>query len=486
LARRFWSILGYDYREMPSSPDAWTPLVNPRDLMTTMSCFDTHVNTKGVSPFNVNIAYTHANGQPQVQVKCRGAVVEWLPDGTPWRVLGTHTDITKISEAADAKVAFVSRMSHEIRTPVCAILNECEVMAEGSRHGRRSARARRWEVETAVIEDSCNQLLSLCNNILTLEKVFKKKVVATPTTSISAKDFLRKALRRHSREARKKGVRLGEGVVRGAQPPRDLMIDVSKCNQVVDNLVSNAIKYTQAAGSIAVPEPGKDKEREWNWQVDVLVKDTGVGIHTKDKEAIFDRFEQANSSMQGAGLGLSISRELARLMLGDVTLAQTEPGKGSTFIFSFSAALASANKNAAPAKDAAADPKKVAQEDGISKNIFRVLSVDDILVNRKIMRRKVLAIEDQLLRIGADGIKVEVVDAVNGLDAVMVFRDAIGEFNLVFMDCLMPEMDGFEAARTIHRMCDEWGIARVPIVAVTASVSSALHEESREAGMMQV
>ncbi|CAM9449216.1 unnamed protein product, partial [Hapterophycus canaliculatus] len=454
---------------------AWTPLVNPADLMRTMSCFDTHVNTKGASPFNVNIAYTHANGQT-VQVKCRGAVVEWLPDGTPWRVLGTHTDITKISEAADAKVAFVSRMSHEIRTPVCAILNECEVMAVEGGH------------KTAVIEDSCNQLLSLCNNILTLEKVFQKRVVGTPTTSISAKEFLRKAVRRHSREARKRGIRLGEGVMHGAQPPRNLMIDVSKCNQVVDNLVSNAIKYTQAAGSVFTSgaDLEKEKEEDGGWQVEVLVKDTGVGIHAKDREAIFDRFEQANSSMQGAGLGLSISRELARLMLGDVTLAQTEPGKGSTFLFSFSAALDAENKNILPVEDTTADSKKIVQEDGVLKTIFRVLSVDDIVVNRKIMRRKVLAIEDQLMRIDAGGIKVEVVDAVNGLDAVMVFRDAMGKFNVVFMDCLMPEMDGFEAARTIHRMCDEWGIARVPIVAVTASVSSAIHEESRKAGMMQV
>lgn len=348
-------------------------------------------------------------------------------------------------------------------------------MAEENGHSQGSARG--GEVEPAVIEDSCNQLLSLCNNILTLEKVFMRKVVATPTASVSAREFLRKAVRRHSREARKKGVRLGEGVVMdGAHPPRNLMMDVSKCNQVVDNLIGNAIKYTQPAGSVSVslrcrpkaalhPQPRprphdldgdsggnggkasnttggeleKDQEQDAGWQVDVVVKDTGLGIHPKNREAIFDRFEQANSSMQGAGLGLSISRELARLMLGDVTLAHTEPGKGSTFVFSFSAVLAPAKKSVAPVEDATtAVCKKVAQEPGVPKSVFRVLSVDDIVVNRKIMRRKVLAIEDKLMRIGAEGVKVDVVDAVNGLDAVMVFRDALGKFNLVFMDCLMP------------------------------------------------
>lgn len=384
--------------------------------------------------------------------------MEWLPDGTPWRLLGTHTDITEITEAVDAKARFVSRMSHEIRTPICAILHECEVLED---HGG-----------TAVIADSCDQLLSLCNDILTVEKLCRPKAMEVERRSVSAAEFLNKAVRRHAGQAQKKGVGLRGRVHK--IPPTNLMVDVSKCNQVVDNLVSNAIKYTESPGFVCVelqcrrkvgpispesestpsptPSPsengfiaGEDNDEEeegealvlsgegaeeW-WDVEVAVRDTGLGIHPDDQSVVFDKFRQANSSMQGAGLGLSISKELARLLSGDVLLSQSEIGKGSTFVFSFPAPPAPST--AAPkVVAAAAVAAVVAGGNAKPRSIIRILSADDMLTNRKIMRRRLQAIEEQL---GAGGI--EVVDAVNGRDAVRVFRD-VGDFDVVFMDCLMP------------------------------------------------
>lgn len=278
-------------------------------------------------------------------MKCRGAVVEWLPDGTPWRLLGTHTDITEIMEAVDAKSRFVSRMSHEIRTPICAILHETELLEENS--------------GTAVIADACDQLLSLCNDILTVDKLRRPQAMSATPRSADVADFFRKALRRHAGEAHKKGVGL-DGTVESQPPPSTpLMIDVSKCNQVVDNLVSNAIKYTEAGGTVCVElrcrpkvdpssapayDPSATRRRSTGgqevseeWQVGIVVRDNGLGIHPDDREFVFDRFSQANSSMQGAGLGLSISKELAQLMSGDVLLRSADVGKGSTFEFTFPA-----------------------------------------------------------------------------------------------------------------------------------------------------
>lgn len=443
-------------------------------------------------------------------MKCRGAVIEWLPDGMPWRILGTHTDITEISEAVEAKARFVSRMSHEIRTPISAILHECEMMGKHS--------------ETVVIEDACVQLLSLCNDILTLEKLSRKNAMELSRQGISVGEFLQKAVRRHHGQAQKKGVTLS-GKVRTTPPPRPLMVDVSKCNQVVDNLIGNAVKYTDAGGSVTVElgcrslllpvasvaanddragscggeevgvGEGSSKDPtdagEEEWEVEVAVSDSGVGIRPDDHDMIFDRFRQANSSMQGAGLGLSISSELASFMGGDVVLRYSELGKGSTFVFSFKAPLDPANvpvDPSAPGKEispaGALEKMKVilelANTTGLSgdvrgqpeegteggssrsgsdinsegstasESVFRILSADDMVTNRKIIRRRLLTIQKQ---VGAGAI--EVVDAVNGRDAVRSFRD-LGNFDLVFMDCLMPGMVRRVLAKPVV-LCVPWG-----------------------------
>lgn len=343
-------------------------------------------------------------------------------------MLGTHTDITEITEAVEAKARFVARMSHEIRTPICAILHECE----GLDHPGGTA-----------IADACDQLLTLCNDFLTADKLRRPHLISPSRRSAGLEEFLRRALRRHIGEAQKKGVNLKGSVLEAPSTP--VMMDVGKCNQVVDNLVSNAIKYTASGGGVCVElsckprttpifahlevTPGQSQAKvpdEEIWQVEIVVRDTGQGIHEDDREYVFNRFSQGNSSMQGAGLGLSISKELAKLLSGDVYLANTAVGKGSTFVFSFPAATTSPTKRVV-AENGHAKPEK--SED---KPVVRILSADDMMTNRKIMRRRLRAIEEQLSEVSID-----VIDAVDGRDAVTKFKDR-GRFDLVFMDCLMP------------------------------------------------
>lgn len=366
--------------------------------------------------------------------------MEWLPDGSPWRLLGTHTDITEITEAVDAKARFVSRMSHEIRTPICAILNECEMLEQNA--------------ATSVIADSCDQLLALCNDILTVSKLRKPMAMAAFRRSAVVGDFFHKAVRRHSGQAQKKGLTLKSHALNVPDVP--LMMDVSKCNQVVDNLVSNAIKYTEPGGqvtlqlnctlsdsptedgvvSLRVRDTNKDaarKSRVVQWQVEIIVSDTGKGIHKDDVDFVFAKFSQANSSMQGAGLGLPISKELAQLMSGDVYLTETVPGKGSTFCFTFPATVVKpAVEEPAPVTDGEESTDASVESREMNRSTIRILSADDMLTNRKIMRRRLRAIEEQL-----GNVTVEVIDAVNGREAVRTFREE-GKFDLIFMDCLMP------------------------------------------------
>lgn len=114
---------------MDPSPSAFQDKIHPDGLQLSISMCPEHVQSRGEIPYNLNVRYRHSHGH-EVIVKCRGVIVDWLPDCSPWRILGTHTDITDIvkKDSIIAREPFVARMSHEIRTPICAVLNECELL----------------------------------------------------------------------------------------------------------------------------------------------------------------------------------------------------------------------------------------------------------------------------------------------------------------------------------------------------------------------
>lgn len=441
MSVRFWSILGYDQKDMAECPSSWTQKIDPEDGKMALENYEQHTTSKGEIPYYSHVKYRHKDGK-NIHIVCRGSVIEWLPDGTPWRIIGTHTDVTDIvqKDALESREKFVSRMSHEIRSPLCAVLNECDILGE--------------KYDLSVIKDSCEQILYIANDVLSLNKL-KSEAMKKDLEKCDPEDVINKAIKRHRGEYKKKGIRISSSL--GDVPP-EVLLDRSKFNQIIDNILSNALKYTNK-GRVSL-----DCEYDYSQSMlRVTVEDTGVGIYEDEKHDIFNEFFQGKSSMRGIGVGLHIVKVLCEFLGGHVKVVETTVGKGTTMEFAVIANVVSVEIN---------------ENDLISTKTLRILVVDDIATNRIYLNRKLRGLEREM------GLVVsEVVEAFNGEDAVRIFNKEGNLFDVVLMDCLMPIVDGFEATKLIHNTCDERGISRVPVIAITASVSENINGQCLQAGM---
>ena len=235
--------------------------------------------------------------------------------------------------------------------------------------------------------------------------------------------------------------------------------DLTKVRQVLFNLLSNACKFTER-GTVSLTV-GRDSTSAGEW-LSFEVKDTGIGIAGDKQAGIFDAFVQADESMTrrygGTGLGLTIARAIVRLMGGELGVA-SEPGRGSLFWFRVRLPEARAIVPG-PARSAAAAGKAHAGR--------RVLVAEDDKVNAEVTRAMLLS----------QGIEVVLAD--DGAQAVN--EHGRGRFDLILMDCQMPAMDGFEAARRIRQAESAHG-ARTPIVALTAHAIAGYRQRCLEVGM---
>lgn len=446
MSMRFWDILGYSQEEQDESPQAWKDYIHPDDAKAAMETFVKHKNSKGEYPYHQRVRYTHREGH-EVFVLCRGSVVDWLPDGRPWRLLGTHTDITGIvkKDAVEAQSKFIARMSHEIRSPICTILNECELLQP--------------KVNTSTIMETCRHLIGLTDDILSLgESEHDDLVLANEVVDLQT--FFVKCNKRHRLEAKKKGIRLKLAT---AELPEDVVMDVGKCNQILDNLINNSIKYS-ASGVISI-DVNYDFDDE---TCEVRVEDQGQGIPEIMFSKIFEEFVQGDKTMQGAGIGLTLCKRLAGAMGGHVVVENSVEGVGTTMLWTLSL----------PADTMR--PSHVSQDSSVdSSGTVSIMIVDDMNINRDILSKR-------LEFVRSVGLNYTIVEAVDGQDAFNKFKEAGGNFQLILMDCLMPIVDGFEATKLIHDECLLRNLEPVPVVAVTASVSSDIREKCKKYGMKYV
>jgi signal transduction histidine kinase/CheY-like chemotaxis protein/HPt (histidine-containing phosphotransfer) domain-containing protein len=355
--------------------------------------------------------------------------------------------------SSKAKSQFLANMSHEIRTPMNGILGMSELLL---RSGLKGPLAR----NAMTLRRSCESLLTLINEILDLSKIEAGRLELEATAFCPA-EVVRDTAALFSDTARQKGLDLhvdlsvaANGMVIG---------DPSRLSQVLNNLVSNAIKFTEAGEvQISLFEVEPDTAGDIRRTLRMEVRDTGVGVPQDRLHAIFDAFTQADESTTrrygGTGLGLAIAKQLVELMDGEIGVEST-PNKGSTFWFTIRVPVAEGVEAPVHAADTA-DGKRFSGS---------VLLVDDNPVN--------LEVGVGLL----NSLGVSVTTAESGEAAVAAA--AAGGFDLILMDCHMPGVDGFEATQIIRHTELERGEPATPIVALTANATPNCRQRCNEVGM---
>ena len=350
---------------------------------------------------------------------------------------------TERAEAAsDAKSRFLANMSHELRTPLTGVLGMSELLAE-----RVSGEESRRMLDS--IRESGEGLLNILNDILDLAKIEAGKLLIEPRP-FSAAAEAKRVESLFSARALSKGLALEVRTTPEAGQIR--MGDAHRIRQMLNNLVSNAIKFTER-GSITLSvsvEPGE--------MLALCVEDSGIGMTQEQAAKVFDEFEQAEGSTArrygGTGLGLSITRRLVQLMGGEITL-NSLPGKGTRARVTLPA----------PRADAAL-PVITRRETDLTG--LRVLVADDNRTNRYILNAMLT------------GLGVTVTLAENGQVAVDTYRP--GAFDLLLLDISMPVLDGLSALSTIRQADRAAGAEPVPALAVTANAMQHQVQEYLENG----
>ncbi len=419
------------------------------------------------APISTQLEVVTAKGK-NLWIAIRGQAE--FENGEVVKILGASQDITHqvhaskdlehkrqvAEQALQARSQFLANMSHEIRTPINGVLGMLDTLFNTNLNKRQRELC-------SIAQQSAESLLGLINDILDFSKIDSGEMTLE-MVPLNLSDIVEKQVKIFELSAKKKGLQLQTDLA--AIKGLHLMGDPVRIQQILTNLINNAIKFTRS-GTVTIDTRAL-KKPNGAYLIHLIVKDTGVGIEKSRQGQIFTPFHQGDSATTrefgGTGLGLTIVAQIAEMMGGGVRLV-SEPGVGSTFTVTLS--LAQTDETTSKPCQA-----EMVSQENLTFPGNQLLVVEDNAINQ-------IVITEQLKEL-----KVDIDLAENGAIAVEKVRNKYEQgqwYDLILMDCQMPVMDGYTAARKIR----ELGVVtdKTPIIALTANVLVGEREKCVDAGM---
>lgn len=351
---------------------------------------------------------------------------------------------------AEAQSYFLAQISHEIRTPLNGVLGMTEVLARTRLDDEQLSYVH-------TIQGSGASLMSLINDILDYSKIEAGKM-SLHLEFINIRSLIDQQTQLFYAQAERKRITLYSKVDESV--PEEVQVDVQRLRQVLSNLISNAIKFTDT-GSVQI-WVSHERHQGSQW-LRCRVVDTGIGIAADELESLFNAYSQIHAAHDradyGTGLGLTISRQLVQLMGGELNVT-SQLGQGSEF--QLLVPLPSER------------PRNSSAEDAVSQSVLRqliVLVAEDNVVNQRVIR-------GLLEKLGH-----KIIMTTNGDEIVASRQQSDQPADLILMDCEMPEMDGYQATRLIRDYEQKHQLPRLPIVALTAHALEEVRHRCLDAGM---
>lgn len=365
-------------------------------------------------------------------------------------------------EASKAKSSFLSNMSHEIRTPMNAIIGMTSI-------GKREKDLQSKDSAFHKIENASTHLLGVINDILDISKIESGKMELSPI-DFNFNRMLERVVSVISLKMQSK--RQNFTITIDPQIPRTLFGDDQRLAQVVTNILSNATKFTPEDGLIAFHAELNNIQTD-TCQIEMYVKDTGIGMTPSEQAKLFNIFQQAEAGTSrkygGSGLGLAISKRILELMGGEIWV-ESEKGAGTCFYFTASFGL----------------PVTSQVNDENDSNVG-LTAVDENILNADFTGKTILVADDidinlEIVIALLEPTNVTIDTANNGKEAVDAFLANPDRYNLILMDVQMPDIDGLQATQMI-RALDTLQSKAIPIIAMTANVFKEDVEKCIAAGM---